>query len=106
MEKIELLLRLLGDVLVVLITVIGFVLALLVYIKEKRSKVREMLINEAVGFYYTEKAAIEEIAKSTGENERTVQKRIRDAGKIHPENVDGVRPSKAPHELKKYLNRI
>ena len=80
--------------------------AFVVYIRDKRNKVLKIVVNEAIAFYYSEKAAIDEIVKLTGDNDKTVQRRIRNAGKIHPDNTENVRPSKAPRELKSFLRSI
>lgn len=82
-------------------TLAGIVLAFYIYLKEKRNAKIKALAEQVIAYYSEENVAISQLAKLTGENPVTIQKRLRAKAVSDDNNKEGVRPTMTADRARK-----
>lgn len=82
---------------------VALVVAAIEYFRNKTNRQIKTLAKEVIAFYYVEQEALQEISSHTGENIKTIQKRIRKKAENNVDNEDFLRPSMSPSAAKKYM---
>ena len=91
-----------------LITIIGYVRVrieeLNLKAKEKQNTVRKKLVAQVVGYYYEEQILIEELAKYTNRNPKTIKIEMRKNAAQHIDNKENYQPDMSANEARKYID--
>jgi len=91
------------DIISIVVTLLGIVLAWFIYCKEKNDHDKRKLAKEVIAFYYIEKVAIRKIAELTNKNPRTIQNEIRDEAVKEEGNPEQYRPKLSDTTARKFL---
>lgn len=93
-----------------LVTIIGYVRVrieeLKLKSKERQCPVRKKLASQIIGYYYEEQVLIEELAKHTNKNPKTIKIEMRKKAAQHIENKEKVQPDMCVNEARKYTNNF
>ena len=96
----------LTDITSITISVVGFLLAFYIYLRDKRDKVRRELAREVVAYYSIEEEAINLLNKETNDKYKDRKKAktiLRNAAMTNENNPARYRPKHTANSVKKYL---
>lgn len=93
-----------------LVTIIGYVRVriedLKLKSKERQCPVRKKLASQIIGYYYEEQVLIEELAKHTNKNPKTIKIEMRKKAAQHIENISKIQPDMSANEARKYIDNL
>ena len=94
------------DIISISISLIGFLLAFYIYLRDRRDKVRRELAQEIVAFYAIEEEAVSLLNKETGnkyKNKKDTKTLLRNAAVKNEFNPNGYRPKHTANSVRRYL---
>lgn len=105
-------LEMFGNIGTFLLSIVGIILSLVLWFKDKNKAKAKTAYNEIAAYYIPAKLMADEIGKLRVEcgkepsNHVTILKEMRDKAKDAPENKEGIRPTTSAQQAYKKLREI
>lgn len=110
MEELKIISEAIANVLICIVTIIGFVYAFKEYqltmrkkIDERHEKTKNILARNVGALYYVEQQAADEIAKLKNESSQTVKIKLRKDAAAREDNELNLYPSESVSKFLKYI---